>query len=320
MILFLLTFFYFGAIFWSFSTVLIERWHSWKWWIIWWRSECPKCNNILKIKDLFPIFSYIWNKWKCSFCKSNISLFYLIAEIVMGIIFMLIAFSAMRLNIDIYSIKFILLLAFGFTTGVYILYDIRYMEIPDQIMVPSILLLLSIPFFSLLFVGYTKYTFHTFHISTWNRFFWALILYTFFYIQILIPGGYFFIKNKKWKYLIELFYSYITFPIVLIIDFFRKKKEDTEIDVPTWVWWWDLRIAIFIWLTLGTLHGIASFSFAYIIGSVVWILILITNLVRWKKTKSQIPFGPFLWIWWIISIVFYREIENFFIQFLINVN
>lgn len=316
MILFLLTFFYFGAIFWSFSTVLIERWHSGKWGIINWRSECPKCNNILKIKDLFPIFSYLWNRWKCSFCKTHISLFYLIAEIVMGIIFMLIALSAIRLGMDIYSMKFILLLFFGFITWVYILYDIRYMEIPDQIMIPSIILLLLIPILSLLFIGYTKYTFHTFHISTYNRILWAIILYTFFYIQILIPWWIHFIKNKKWKYLFELIYWYFTFPFALIIDFFRKKRQEDEVEIPTWVGWGDLRIALFIGLTLGTLHGIMSFSFAYIIWSIFWIIILLSNLIQGKKTRSQIPFWPFLWIGWLLAILFYSEIENFFILLL----
>lgn len=69
----------------------------------------------------------------------------------MGTIFALLAFAAMRLDIDLLSLEMILLLVFGFITGIYILYDVRYMEIPDQIMVPALSLLLAIPFFSLLF-------------------------------------------------------------------------------------------------------------------------------------------------------------------------
>lgn len=314
MILFFLTFFYFWAIFWSFSTVLIERWHSGKWGIISWRSQCPHCKNILKARDLFPIFSYIWNGAKCSFCKTPISGFYLVAEILMGVIFTVLAYSAIQLNMDVYSIKFAFLLALGFTTGVYVLYDLRYMEIPDQIMVPTIWVLLLIPILSILFDGYTSYTFHTFPISIGERLYWAIILYTFFYIQILIPAWYHFIKKLEWRHLWELIISYITFPIVIIIDFFRKKREEQELEIPTWVWWGDLRIAIFIGLTLGVFHGIASFAFAYIIGSVVWILIIFISLIRWKKINSQIPFGPFLWLWWILSILFYTQIEDIFLS------
>ncbi len=312
MLFFLFIFFYLGSIFWSFSTVLIERWHNWKWGILTWRSECPKCNHILTIMDLFPIFSYIWNRGRCSHCNVSISKFYPVAEIVMGSIFMILGYAALLLWYDIIGMRMLLLLTFGFITGVYILYDIRYMEIPDQIMIPAIYLLISIPFFSLLFSGYSEYTFHTFHISTYDRGIWAWVLYSFFYMQILIPGWYFFIKNKKWKYLFELIWSYFTFPIAILIDFFRRKKEDENIEIPTWIWGGDLRIAIFIGLTLGTLHGVVSFAIAYITGSIVWITIIIYNSVLWKKTESQIPFWPFLWFWWLISILFYIPIEIFF--------
>lgn len=308
----LLICFYFGSIFWSFSTVLIERWHSWKWGILTGRSECPKCHHILNIRDLFPIFSYFWNRGRCSHCNTSISIFYLIAELLMGSIFMILSFAAISLWYELIDMRMWLLLIFGFITGVYILYDIRYMEIPDQIMIPALWLLIGIPFLSLLFVGYTEYTFHTFHIPTYDRFMGAWILYTFFYIQILIPGWYYLVKNKKWKYFFELIWSYITFPIAIFIDFFRTKKQDDTLEIPTWIWGGDLRIALFIGLTLGTLHGIVSFAIAYIVGSIIWIIILIYNAFLWKKTESQIPFWPFLWFGWLMSILFYVPIEIFY--------
>ncbi len=119
----------------------------------------------------------------------------------MGSIFAIAAYAGMRIGIDPVSMEMLLLLLLAFTTGVYILYDMRYMEIPDQMMVPVIYLLLAIPFFSLLFSSYTGYTFHTFHIPITDRLYGAFFLYTFFYIQILIPGGYHLAKNKDWKHL-----------------------------------------------------------------------------------------------------------------------
>lgn len=309
MLFFLGVSFCLGLIFGSFSTVLIERWRSGKWGIMMWRSECPNCNTILGTRDLFPIFSYIWTRGRCSHCGTKISLFYPVAELTMGIIFTILAYSAISIGIDPISPEMLLLLVFGFATGVYILYDIRYMEIPDQIMVPMILILLAIPFFSLLFIGYSEYTFHTFPISIYDRFFWAIVLYTFLYLQILIPWGYYLIRQRDWRHLGELMISYIGFPILIIIDFFRQKKSDEDtLEIPTWVGWGDLRVALFIGLTLGTLHGISSFAFAYIIGSIVWVVLLGYNAIQWKKTKSQIPFGPFLGLGWVLSILFYNEI------------
>jgi hypothetical protein len=47
------------------------------------------------------------------------------------------------LDIDLISMKSLFLIFFGFVTGTYILYDLRYMEIPDQIMVPAIVILFA---------------------------------------------------------------------------------------------------------------------------------------------------------------------------------
>lgn len=309
MLVFLLIFFCIGMIFGSFSTVLIERWHSGKWGILMGRSECPKCNHILWTADLVPIFSYLYNRWTCAHCKNKVSFFYPLAELLMGTIFSLLAYASVGLWIEPLSIKMILLLVLGFVTGVYILYDIRYMEIPDQIMVPAIYGLLLVPFLSLLFIGYEKYSFHIFPIPTIDRLYWAGILYTFFYIQILIPGGYFLLKNKDWENFGKILIGYILFPISILTDMLKSKKDETELDIPVWIGWGDLRIAIFIWLTLGALHGITSFAIAYIFGSIVWICILWTNYFQWKKTDSQIPFGPFLGLGWILSVVFYEQIE-----------
>ncbi len=306
-ILFIL--FLLGLIFGSFSTVLIERWHSGKSGIIGWRSECGKCGHILWVWDLFPLFSYIYSRWNCRYCHSPIGWFYPITELMMGCIFAVLGYSAIQLGIPILSIEMLVLLFFGLVTGIYILYDIRYMEIPDQILVPAICLLLSIPILSILFIWYDEYTFHTFHISIYDRLSGAWILYTFFYIQILLPGSYYLIWERRWRECIWLIWSYISFPFVLLFDFLGIYKDRSEwVEIPTWVGGWDLRIAIFVGLTLGTLHGIASFIFAYMIGSIFGIAMLLWNRYSGKKTESRIAFGPFLGIGWILSILFYWQI------------
>lgn len=306
--------FYIGTIFGSFATVLIERWHSGKWGIFMGRSECPHCNHRLHYIDLFPIFSYLWNRGKCRYCSMPISRFYPIAEITMGSIFMILTYSLNNFDINVLWINWLLLIVFWFITGIYILYDIRYMEIPDQMMVPALYLALIIPFLSILFTWETEYTFH---ISLQSRFLWAITLYTFFYIQILIPGWLYLLKKRKWHTFWYLLLSYITFPIEILISIFKKNKQEDEIDIPTWIGGGDLRIALFIWLSLGTLHWIASFAFAYVVWSIIWIYILTNNMLRWKKTQSQIPFGPFLWIGWLLSIIFYREIEIIYSLFIL---
>ena len=83
---------FFGLVFGSFGSVIFYRlwdWptkETWKWFLVW-RSECPKCHHQLKVRNLVPIFSWIFQWWKCEYCKAPISRFYPFLEITSVIIF-----------------------------------------------------------------------------------------------------------------------------------------------------------------------------------------------------------------------------------------
>ncbi len=51
------------------------------------RSICPKCNNHLKAADLVPVFSYLFLRGKCRYCKEPISARYPLVELVTGVLF-----------------------------------------------------------------------------------------------------------------------------------------------------------------------------------------------------------------------------------------
>ena len=50
-------------------------------------SKCPKCQNKLKWWHNIPVFSYIFLRGKCAFCKEHISIQYPIIELLTAIIF-----------------------------------------------------------------------------------------------------------------------------------------------------------------------------------------------------------------------------------------
>ena len=52
-------------------------------------SFCPKCEHELKWYDLFPLFSYIFLRGKCRYCKARISPQYPIVEALNGIMYVL---------------------------------------------------------------------------------------------------------------------------------------------------------------------------------------------------------------------------------------
>jgi len=49
-------------------------------------SHCPKCNKSLKWYHNIPLFSWIFLKGKCAFCKESISFRYPIIEFINGMV------------------------------------------------------------------------------------------------------------------------------------------------------------------------------------------------------------------------------------------
>lgn len=309
-------FWLFWLLFWSFWTVLIDRWHKNKNGIFFWRSECPSCRHILGVLELIPLFSYIIQWGKCRNCKKKISIFYPLAEISMFLIFAIMSSIALRFWYTPIDGMWYIFLFWWFITGIYILYDIRYMEIPDQIMIPAIFMSITFLSYTCISWNYLLYDFFTYQNSytfLTDHVIWAITLYSFLFIQILIPWGFFLIKRKRWEDLIGLLLSYFIFPITLFIEYIKPHtSSQNEEALPSWVGGGDLRIAIFIGITLWSIHGIASFIFAYILWSFFWIISIIIQLLQWEKSPSrQMPFWPFLWAWWILSLLFYNEIISY---------
>lgn len=65
-------------------------------------SYCPNCNHKLGFFDLFPVFSYIFLRGRCRYCKNKIRPRYLILELLSGFTFAIIAFS---LKINFFNIS-----------------------------------------------------------------------------------------------------------------------------------------------------------------------------------------------------------------------
>lgn len=57
------------------------------------RSYCPKCNHKLTFFDMIPIFSYIFLRGKCRYCKEKIRIRYFLLEVLTGIVFLMFAIS-----------------------------------------------------------------------------------------------------------------------------------------------------------------------------------------------------------------------------------
>lgn len=80
-------FFIFGLVFGSFFNVVgyrLPKGES----LLHPSSHCPNCNHELNWYELIPVFSYLFLGCKCLKCKKKISPFYMIFELLTGILFL----------------------------------------------------------------------------------------------------------------------------------------------------------------------------------------------------------------------------------------
>jgi leader peptidase (prepilin peptidase)/N-methyltransferase len=112
------------------------------------RSICPHCGHQLGAKDLVPLFSWLWLRGKCRYCRGPISRQYPVVELLTALLF---AGSAVILapQSNIAWVGFIGWLVI--LTGLMALtvYDLRWMLLPDRIIYPLIFIMLAVLLFEM---------------------------------------------------------------------------------------------------------------------------------------------------------------------------
>lgn len=109
-IFFYILIFIIGTLFGSFYTLAVYRIPK-RQDILYTHSYCPNCNHKLGILDLFPIFSYIFLRGKCRYCKERIRPRYFILEFLSGILFVLISYL---IEMNINHLDTITIVEYGF--------------------------------------------------------------------------------------------------------------------------------------------------------------------------------------------------------------
>lgn len=106
------------------------------------RSYCPKCKNQLRAIDNIPLFSYLFLKGKCHFCKEKISLRYPIIEAITSILMVMVAiqFGVTWQTVAGCILTCVLIVQSGI--------DIDHKMIPDEITMPILWLGILLSLFS----------------------------------------------------------------------------------------------------------------------------------------------------------------------------
>lgn len=95
------------------------------------RSHCIKCKNELGVRNLIPVFSWIFQKGKCSFCQSKISIRYPLIEIFCLLSFLLVYYSFGA----IFDVKLIVMLLITTALIIATITDLEGYFIPDSVQI-----------------------------------------------------------------------------------------------------------------------------------------------------------------------------------------
>ena len=330
--LFYILLFIFWTLLGSFASVVIYRIKSWEKGIFMWRSHCSSCDRQLSTTDLIPIIWYILAKWKCNTCKKKVPLIYPILEISMWLLFaaiwyFLIDFWLILEWNGLEVIQLLFWLFIWFVTIVYTFYDILFLEIPESILglwvaVTLWVLALQTLFPSLYIVDMLPMWSDITVISIF-AILWSMITVIILYVIMLkelsvIKDIILLVIAISWLFALkyiggELSTLSITNGLIWMLWIFLFFFAQILVSKWAWMWWGDLRIAIFIGLILWITLSFPAMMLTYMIGSIIWIgFILYARLGKWETTmNTQIPFGPFLAAWFFAAIFFEENILSF---------
>lgn len=139
------------------------------------RSHCVKCQHPLSKWDLIPLFSWLFLRGQCRYCRKPISFQYPLVEFIMGAMFVSAYVASVLVGEEsLFYLFWLLLIFFSFT--ILFIYDLLYMELPDEVSLPAIVVLFG-------------FTFLEFTPSWQDALIGAAIPLGFFGIQYLISRG-----------------------------------------------------------------------------------------------------------------------------------
>ena len=93
------------------------------------RSHCPSCGHVLGAADLIPVFSWLFLKGKCRYCKTAVPVRYPLTEILLAVLSLL---CLLRFDLSFDCLRNIILCYCLFTLS---LVDLESYRIPDACLV-----------------------------------------------------------------------------------------------------------------------------------------------------------------------------------------
>ena len=146
------------------------------------RSICPNCKHVLAPIDLIPVFSWIYLRGKCRYCKAKISVQYPLVELTTAILFLFsyILWPYGFTVIGACELFVWLVIVLGFIS--LSIYDLKWLILPNKaVLMLTIVGILNLLIFTIIFNHH--YTGALLAILS------GLIIFGFFWILFIISNG-----------------------------------------------------------------------------------------------------------------------------------
>lgn len=258
----------------------------------WGRSYCIDCKKTIKAYDLFPLVSYLLLKGRCRNCHKKIPKEVLFIEVFSGIFTALIFSKSIALDsFSIFSLLELILKLYVFVIlFILVLTDLKKGIIPNRITYSAII---SIVVYMLFLDGLKiGVLYNSLHSTEFGR-------------LLLPPHSDFFLRHIQ--IIIEPFVNSL-FAGGLIGLFFGGLIYFTK---GRGMGGGDLMLGIFIGLALGFPNAFLALLLSFILGSVVGVTLIIT---RKKHFGQTIPFGPFLSLGSMVTLLWGTEIIDWYFK------
>ncbi len=234
------------------------------------RSLCPRCQKQLRWFELIPVFSFVFQKFRCRNCKEKISWQYVVVELLTAVIFAAIAYKFWDypfLMVFWWFAAFFLILISAIDFYHYLIPNIL---IKILFLAGLVLLLNNLISGNIYQILNTQYSIFNIPYSILNTDYNYLGYYSYLFPKFGLP---------LWNYLAGL----LSFSSILfIISIVSKEKYMGMGDV-----WLTAVLGFF----LGWPAIILVFILSFLSGALIGIILMI---FKEKSFDSALPFGPFI--------------------------
>jgi len=242
-------------------------------------SFCPHCKHNLSWLDLFPVFSWLFLKGRCRYCKKKISWQYPVVEISTALLFLIILNFKFEILNQFEILKFLNPIFLFYIAGslvVIFVYDLKHYLIPDKVLFPAIIITFLYRLFGVLwipaFAGMTRGGAG----MTGSK----IIFLENYLLATVVAGGFF-----------------------LLIFLISKGRA---------MGFGDVKLAVLMGLLLGLPNVLVALFLAFFIGAIICVILM---AFQKKGLKSEIPFGPFLILGTFIALFWGEQIIQWYFTF-----